>query len=70
MPKKLRLHQTGYYYKAIFIFHDPISNLPFMDSSKHSLSGILVQYAKQTKDDTKIKIPHHITYQSGTFQGS
>ena len=34
-----------------------------MDSSKHSLSGIIIQYSEQTKDDgTKIKIPHPITY--------
>ena len=43
----------------------------FTDSSKHSWSGILVQYAKQKKDDgTKLNIPHPITYQNGTFQGS
>ena len=42
-----------------------------MDSSKHSWSGILVQYVEQTKDNgTTIKIPHLIAYQSGTFQGS
>ena len=42
-----------------------------MDSSKHSWSGILVQYEEQTKGDgTKIKIPHPITYQSGEFKGS
>ena len=42
-----------------------------MDSSKHSWSGILVQYAEQTKDyGTRIKISHLITYQSRTFPGS
>ena len=46
-----------------------------MDSSKHSWSGILVQYLEQTKDDdTTIKnylsITYPITYQSKTFQVS
>ena len=41
-----------------------------MDSSKHSWSDILKQYNEQTREDgTKLKIPHPITYQSGTFQG-
>ena len=40
----------------------------FTKSGKYSWSGILVQYAEQAKDDgTKIKIPHLITYQNGTF---
>ena len=42
-----------------------------MDTSKHSWSGILVQYSEQTKDkETIIKIPHPITYQSRVLQGS
>ena len=72
MSKKFRIHQTGYY-------NPPHFDLPrskkqyflFTDSSKHSWSGILVQYWEQTKDNgTKIKIPHPITYQRGKFQGS
>ena len=44
---------------------------PFTDCSKHSLSDILVQYVEQTIDDrTENQIPHPITYQSRTFQGS
>ena len=43
----------------------------FTDSSKHSMDEMLVQHDEQTKDnDTKLNIPHPITYQSGTFQGS
>ena len=43
----------------------------FTDSSKHSWSGILIQYIEQIKEGgTKLKIPHPITYQSCTFQGS
>ena len=42
-----------------------------MDSSKHSWSGILVQYTEQTREDgTKFKVPHPITYQSGNIKGS
>ena len=42
----------------------------FTDSSKHSLSWILVHYTKQLKENsTKINIPHQITFQSSTFQG-
>ena len=41
-----------------------------MGSSKHSWSGIHVQYAEQTREDgTKFQVPHHITYQNRTFQG-
>ena len=48
----------------ILIYPDPIKQYYlFMDSSKHSWSGILIQYSEQTKDNgTKIKIPHPITY--------
>ena len=43
----------------------------FIDSSKHSWSGILVQYTEKIKEnDIKLKVPHPIMYQSGTFQGS
>ena len=43
----------------------------FMDSGKHSWSGILVQYTKQAGEDgTKFKVLHPITYQSGIFQRS
>ena len=42
-----------------------------MASSKHSWSGIHIQYTEQTNEDGKtIKVPHPITYQSDTFQGS
>ena len=36
----------------------------FMNSSKHSWSGIFIQYTKQIKEDgTKLKLPHPITHQ-------
>ena len=56
----------------ILIYPDPNKQyFLFTDSSKHSWSGILIQHSDQTKDNwTKIKIPHPITYQSRTFQGS
>ena len=42
-----------------------------MDSSKHSWSGVLIQYLDQKQEDwATLNIPHLITYQSGTFQGS
>ena len=42
----------------------------FTHSSKHSWSGILVQYTEQAREDgTKLKVFHPITYQSGTLQG-
>ena len=47
MPKKLRLHQTGYYDKPHFDLPDPnMQYYLFMDSRKHCWSGILVQYAE------------------------
>ena len=54
----------------ILVYPDPDKQYYlFTDSSKHSWSGILVQYTKQIREDgTKFKIPHSITYQSGTFQ--
>ena len=53
----------------ILVYPDP--DELFMDSSKQSWSCILVQYTEQAReDDTKSKIPHPITYQSGTFHGS
>ena len=43
----------------------------FTHSSEHSWSCILIQYTEKIKEDsTKVKIPHPITYQSGTFQES
>ena len=43
----------------------------FIDSSKHSWTGIFIQYTDQSKEDrTNIKIPHTITYQSGILQSS
>ena len=43
----------------------------YIDSSKHSWNGILIQYSEQKKyDRTKIKIPYPIAYQSETYQGS
>ena len=41
----------------------------FTDSSKHSWSGILIQHTAQTKEQTKIKVPHPTAYQSDTYQG-
>ena len=39
-----------------------------MESSKHSLSGILVKYIEQAREDgTKSKVHNPITYQSRTF---
>ena len=67
ISEKLRVHKTGYYKQSIVIYPNPNKQY----SSKHSWSGILIQYSEQTKDDgTKIKISHPIIYQSGTFQGS
>ena len=47
-----------------------ISNITFLQTAARTLwSGILVQYAEQTKDyDTKIKVPHPITYPNGTAE--
>ena len=43
----------------------------FTDSSKHSCSGILVQYTEQAREDSiKFKVPHPIIYQTRAFQGS
>ena len=43
----------------------------FTDRSKHSWSGILMQYHEQVQEDrTIVNIPHPITYQSGTFLDS
>ena len=43
----------------------------FTDSSKHSWSGVLVQYSEQKQENgTKLNISYPITYKSGTFQGS
>ena len=43
----------------------------FTASSQHSLSGFLTQYHKQVKEDgTKINVPHPITDQRSTFNGS
>ena len=67
MPKKLRLHQTGYYYKPHFDFPDPNKQYYlFTDSSNHSWIGILVQYAEWTKDNgTKIDTtPNNLLEQS------
>ena len=56
----------------ILVYPDPDKQYyPFMDSSKHSQSNILVQYTEHLREDgTILKVPHPITYQSGTFQGS
>ena len=56
----------------ILVYPDPDKQYYlFMDSSKHSWSGILVQYTEQAREDgTKFKVPHPITYQNRTFQGS
>ena len=56
----------------VLVYPDPEKQYYlFMDSSKHSWSGIFVQYAEQVREDgTKLEVPHPIIYQSGTFQGS
>ena len=60
------------------ITSSPISAYPdpdkkyylFTDSSKHSLSGVLVQYHEQKQEDgTTLNILHLIINQSGTVQG-
>ena len=58
--------------QTTFIYPDPdTQNYLFMDSSKHSWSGIFVQHIEQSREDgTKLKVLKPITYQSGTFQGS
>ena len=58
--------------KPIMIYPDPRKQYYlFTDTSKHSWSGTFVQYSEQIKNDgTKSKIPHPMTYQSRTFQGS
>ena len=72
ISKKLRWCQSGHYYKPHLIYPDQDKQYyPFMNSSKHSWSDNLIQYAEWTKEDgTKIWISHPITYQSGTFHGS
>ena len=43
----------------------------FTDNSKTSLSGIVIQYYEEVKEDgTIVNVPHPITFQSGTFHGS
>ena len=56
----------------IFVYPDPDKQYYlFTDSSKYSWSGILIQYTEQVRENgTALKIPHPITYQSATFQGS
>ena len=59
MPKKLRIHYTGLLQQTPILIYPHLKKqyYLFMDSSKHSWSDILVQYAEQTKDDgTRIKI--------------
>ena len=73
MSEKFRLYQTTYITASpILAYPDPDKQYNvFTGSSKHSWSGIFIQYDEQTKEDgTKLNIPHPITYQSGTFQGS
>ena len=72
MSEKLGLHQASYHYKPHLVYPDPDKlYYIFTDSSKHSWSGILIQYTEQAREDsTKFKVHHPITYQSGTFQGS
>ena len=56
----------------ILAYQDPDKQYYLLpDSSKHSWIRNVVQDDEQMKDDaTKLNIPHPITYQSGTFQGS
>ena len=61
-----------YHYKPILVYLDPDKQYYlFTDSSKHSWSDIFVQYTEQEREDgSKFKVPHTITYQSRSFQGS
>ena len=67
-----------YLFKQV-INTNPISFYPDPDKQHYLLwtvvntlgSCILIQYTEQIKEDgTKLKVPHPITYQSSTFQGS
>ena len=56
----------------ILVYPDPNKQfyLFTVSSKKNSWSGISIQYQEQIKEDgTAVKVPHAITYQSGTFQG-
>ena len=72
MSERLGLHNRSHHYKSHLSLPDPDKQFYlFTDSSKHSWSGILIQYMGQVKEDgTKLNVTHPITYQSGTFQGS
>ena len=72
MSEKPRLCKTNITTSPILAYPDADKQYYlFTDSSKHSWNGVLVWYDEQRKDDgTKLNIPHPITYQSGTFQGS
>ena len=56
----------------ILVYPDPDKHYHlFNNSSKHPWSVILIQCTEQIREDgTKLKVPHPITSQSGTFQGS
>ena len=77
--KRTKQYQKSLDYIKQVITTDPILVNPdpdkqyylFTDSSKHSWSGIHKQYMEQKREDgTKLKVPHPIIYQSGTFQES
>ena len=54
---------------SILVYVDPDKQYYlFTDSSKHSQSGILVQYTEQVREHgTKLKVLHLITYQAEPF---
>ena len=52
MPEKLRLYHTNHYYTQYYLF---------TDTSKHSWSGVLVQYSEHEQENfTKSHISHPI----------
>ena len=71
MSEKFRLYQI-ITTTPILAYSDPDKQYYlFTDSSKHSWSGVLVQYDEQEWEaGTKLNTPHPVTYHSGTFQGS
>ena len=57
---------------SILVYPDPDKQyFLFMDSNKQAWCGILIQYMELLKQGgTKLKVPHPVTCQSGTFLGS
>ena len=55
-----------------FVYPDPDKQYYlFTDSSKHSQRVILMQYHEHVKEDgTIVNVPHPMTYQNNTLQGS